>query len=242
MKKLKYFLILLVPIFFIVLSGCSDLAIHTTSNSYSPSGLVAVVKGKATKASKLTYGLDGKQHTVKMNDGHFAFSVPVSSSEQDIKITASDGQQQVTKIITIRSAKPIADYTSLAQEYNYYALSSGSPTDQIPLVAQDGIFKYTRPNGTVFHFNVQGSYLMGISVYSSLSNMKSKNGMKDFETSLYSMSSLIGADSKSVLKNLNKQLKNAKDGNSSNMKQISSNGIHYNINLATNGIYIYITK
>ena len=164
MKKIKYFLILLIPIFFMVLSGCSSLSVDTTKNTYSANGMVAVVKGKATKANKVTYTMNGDTKKLTMNSGHFVFTVPVSDHEEDIKIVASNGSQTATKIVTIKAAKPVADYTTFAQQYNYFALMNGTPTDQIPLVDKDGIFKYTKPNGTVLYFNVQANYLMGISL------------------------------------------------------------------------------
>ncbi|AKP66507.1 hypothetical protein [Companilactobacillus ginsenosidimutans] len=242
MKKIKYFLILLIPIFFMVLSGCSSLSVNTTKNEYSADGLVAVVKGKATKASKLTYSINGQKTKLKMNDGHFVFSIPMSSNNQDVKIVANNGKETSTKIVTIKAAKPIGDYTSFGQEYNYAAFVSGAPTDQIPLVAKDGIFKYKRPNGTTLYFNVQGTSLMGISVVGTFKQMKTKAGIKSFEGSIATLAALSGADSKSVLKNLNKQLKDAKDGNKTTMSQIESRGIKFNINLSSDAFYIYITK
>lgn len=242
MKKMRYILLLLIPTFFMLLSGCSNLSITTTKNTYQPSGLVAVVKGKATKADKVTYKVNGITKKVKMNDGHFAFSVPASYKNQNVKIVASDEKTSQTKIVSIQATKKMGDYTAFAQQYNYSTLTLGAGNDQIPLIAEDGIFKYTKPDKTNVYFNVQGTNLMGIAMECSYKAMKDKTAMKSFETNLYMISKLLGANGKSVLKNLNSQLKNMNSGNKTNLNSIDSNGIHFEINLSADAFYIYITK
>lgn len=204
--------------------------------------MVAVVKGKATKATSLVYNLNGKKHAIKMNNGHFAFSVPVASEDQKVRIIANNGDQVETKLVTIAGQDPLGDYTAFAQMYNYTALQSGNPTDQIPLVVKDGIHKYTNPSGVVLRFNVQGTSLMGISMGSSFKDMKSKTKLKGFSSSLYMICQLTGAKGKTVLKDLAQQLKDAKNGSKSTMKQIESNGVKINIGLASNAYYLYITR
>ena len=242
MKKMKYFLLLLIPIFFMVLSGCSSLSIKTTSNSYSADGLVAVVKGKATKATSLTYTIDGTTKKVTMNNGQFAFSVPVSTKNRDVKIVAKNGSDSQTKLVTINKATAIGDYTVFAQKYNYQALLSGQPTDQLPLVVESDLFAYTRPDKTQLHFNVQEDFLMGISMESSFKSMKTKSGKESFGRNLAMIAQFTGADPKAVMKDLSKQMKDLNSGNKTTIKQISSNGIKFNINLASNGFYVYVTK
>lgn len=242
MKKIKYFLILLIPIFFMVLSGCSSLSLTTTKDQYQASGLVAVIKGKATKATKLVYTLNGEKHNVTMHSHEFAFSVPASDKNQDIKIVASDGKSTETKIVTVKKAQPIANYTEFAQMYNYSTLLAGQPTDQIPLVAQNGIFNYKKSSNMILHFNVQNSSLIGIAMQDSLKSFKTKSGIKQFASSLYSISELTGADGKKVMKHLQKQLKDAKDGNKTNLTPIKSNGIMFDLNLSSDAFYVYITK
>lgn len=242
MKKIKYFLILLIPIFFMVLSGCSELSLTTTKDQYEASGLVAVIKGKATKATKLVYTLNGQKHDIEMHNHEFALSIPVSNKNQDVKIVASDGDESDTKIVTIKKAKSLANYTEFAQMYNYSTLLAGQTTDQIPLVAQDGIFNYKKNSNTILHFNVQNSSLMGIAVQDSLKSFKTKSGIKDFGQTLYSISNLTGANGKKVMSNLQKQLKNAKDGNKTNLTPIKSNGVKFDINLSSENFYVYITK
>ncbi|MQS44154.1 hypothetical protein [Companilactobacillus mishanensis] len=242
MKKTKYFLLLLIPIFFMVLSGCSSLSLKTTKNEYNANGLVAVIKGKATKTKKLTYTVAGVTKKVSMNEGHFAFTVPTTSNQQDVKIVASDGSATQTKIVTVNKEKPLTDYTALAQQYNYNALMVDRPTDQLPLIVKDGIFTYKQPTGTTLYFNVQSNYLMGIAMKCQYKDLKSETGLKNFGMSLYTMSELAGADGKAVTKNLQKQMKNMDNGNKTTMKQITSKGVHVNINLAGNAFYVYITK
>ncbi|WP_125767869.1 hypothetical protein [Companilactobacillus furfuricola] len=242
MKKIKYFLILLIPIFFMVLSGCSKLSLTTTKDQYQASGLVAVIKGKATKATKLVYTLNGQKHNIKMHNHEFALSIPVSDRNQDVKIVASDGNESATKIVTIKKAKRLADYTQFAQMYNYFTLLAGQPTDQIPLVAQNGIFNYKKNENTILHFNVQNSALMGIAIQDSLTSFKTKDGIKSFGQTLYSISNLTEANGKKVMSNLQKQLKNAKDGNKTNLKPIKSHGVKFDINLSSEDFYVYVTK
>jgi hypothetical protein len=82
---------------------------------------------------------------------------------------------------------------------------------------------------------------MGVAFKLPYKSMKSKTGMKNFATDLSVISKLLGADGTKVLKNLSKQVKDA-DGGKTTMKQIESNGVKYNINLATKDVYFYITK
>ncbi|WP_010019934.1 hypothetical protein [Companilactobacillus farciminis] len=57
------------------------------------------------------------------------------------------------------------------------------------------------------------------------------------------VSKLLGADGQKVLKDFAKQTKNAdKNSTKTSMDPIKSNGINFNINLATKGFYLYITK
>ncbi len=240
-KKLKYLFLILVPVFFILLTGCSKLDLSTTKSEYSADGLVAVVKGKAIDYDKLTYTVGGVTKKVKVSDDHFAISVPVGTKTKTVRIKAQKNDDTKTKIVKIAKSKALIDYTTFAQQYNFMNLKMGKQTDQLPLIAKDGIFKYTTSNGTKLRMNVQNGQLMGIAMNITYKAMKSKSGMKDFGTDLVLISQYVGADGKSVVKKLGKEVKDA-DGGTTTMKQITSKGINYNVNLATNDFYLYITK
>ena len=64
MKKLKYVLLMVIPLFFLLLTGCSKLSLSTTKKEYSADGLVAIIKGKATNYQRLTYTVAGETKKV----------------------------------------------------------------------------------------------------------------------------------------------------------------------------------
>ncbi|WP_125590514.1 hypothetical protein [Companilactobacillus jidongensis] len=240
-RKIKYLFLVLVPLFFILLTGCSKLDLSTTKSEYSADGLVAVVKGKATDYDKLTYTVSGVTKNVKVTDDHFAISVPVATKSKNVKIKAKKGNDTKTKIVKVTKANELIDYTTFAQQYNFMNLKMGKQTDQLPLIAKDGIFTYTTSNGTKLRMNVQGGQLMGIAMNITYKSMKSKSGMKDFGTDLVLISQYVGADGKKVVKKLGDEVKDA-DGGTTTMKQITSKGVNYNVSLATKDFYLYITK
>ncbi|WP_125763982.1 hypothetical protein [Companilactobacillus hulinensis] len=240
-KKLKYLFLMLVPVFFILLTGCSKLSLSTTKSEYSANGLVAVVKGKATDYDKLTYTVGGVTKKVTVSDDHFAISVPVATKSQNVKIKAVKGDDTKTSIVKVKKSNALIDYTTFAQQYNFMNLKMGNQTDQLPLIAKNGILKYTTSNGTKLRINVQDGQLMGIALNITYKTMKSKRGMRAFGTDLVLISQFVGADGKQVVKDLGKEVKDAQGGTTT-MKQITSKGVHYNVNLATSDFYMYITK
>ena len=243
MKKLKYALLMVVPLFFLLLTGCSKLSLSTTSKEYSADGLVAVIKGKANDYKKLTYTVNGKTKKVSVDGGHFAISVPVSTKNQNVRIKAVNGNNTETKLVKVKKAKALQDYLTFAQTYNYTLLSLGQPTDQLQLIQKDGIFTHKKNDGTEWYYNVQDNQLMGIATKFSYKDLKSKTGQKNFATDLIIVSKLLGADGKQVLKDFAKQTKNAsKNSTKTSMSQITSKGINFNINLTTKEFYLYITK
>jgi len=243
MKKLKYALLLIIPLFFLMLSGCSQLSLSTTKKEYSADGLVAIVKGRANHYDKLTYTVNGKTKKVAVDNEHFAISVPVATNDRNVRIKATNGKNTETKIVKVKKAKALADYLTFAQSYNYAMLSMGQPNDQLKLISNDGIFTHKKNDGTKWYMNVQGNQLMGIATKFSYKDLKSKTGQKNFATDLMIVSKLLGADGKKVLKDFGKQTKDASKGSTkTSMSQITSNGINFNINLTTNEFYLYITK
>jgi len=242
MKKFKYLFLVIVPLFLLVLTGCSKLSLTTTKDTYKADGLVAVVKGKATDADKVVATVSGKTKNVKLNDGNFAISVPVATHDKNVRIKATKGDKSTTEIVKVKKAKALTGYTTFAQQYNYANLTLGKQDDQLKLIANNnGILKHKTTNGTKLVLNVQDNQLMGIAMNLSYKSMKSKSGMKNFATDLAMVSQLVGADGKSVLKDLSKQLKGT-DGGKTTMKQITSNGVNFNINLTTKDFYLYVTK
>jgi len=132
---------------------------------------------------------------------------------------------------------------TFAQSYNYTMLSLGQPNDQLQLISKNEISTHKKDDGTKWYYNVQNNQLMGIATKFSYKDLKSKSGQKSFATDLMIVSKLLGADGQKVLKDFAKQTKNADQNTTkTTMKQITSKGINYNINLTTNGFYLYITK
>lgn len=243
MKKLRYALVLVIPLFFLLLSGCSKLGLSTTKKEYSADGLVAIVKGKASNYKKLTYTVAGETKKVAVDDGHFAISVPVSTKDQNVRIKATNGDKTETKLVKVKKAEALQDYLTFAQTYNYTLLSMGQPKDQLPLLSKNGMFTHKKDDGTKWYFNVQNNKLMGIATKFSYKDLKSKTGQKNFATDLMIVSKLLGADGQQVLKDFGKQTKNAsKNSTKTSMSQITSKGINFNINLTTKEFYLYITK
>lgn len=243
MKKLRYVLLMAIPLFFLLLTGCSKLSLSTTQKEYRADGLVATVKGKAANYKKLTYTTAGQTKKITVNGGHFAFSVPVSTNDQNVRIKAVNGDKTTTKLVKVKKAKALQDYLTFAQSYNYTQLSLGQPTDQLQLISKNGISTHKKTDGTVWYYNVQNNQLMGIATKFSYKDLKSKTGQKNFSTDLMVVSKLLGADGKKVLKDFAKQTKNAsKNSTKTSMNQITSKGINFNINLTTNEFYLYITK
>lgn len=242
MKKFKYLFLLVIPVFLLLLAGCSKLSLTTTKDTYKADGLVAIVKGEASSADKVTYTVSGKTKNVKINDDHFAISIPVATHDKNVRIKATKGKKTTTEIVKVKKAKALTGYTTFAQQYNYANLTLGKQNDQLKLIVNDnGIIKHKTASGTNLVMNVQDDQLMGIAMNLSYKTMKSKAGMKNFATDLAMVSQLVGADGKSVLKDLSKQIKDA-DGGTTTMKQITSNGVKFNINLTTKDFYLYVTK
>ncbi|MFD1419145.1 hypothetical protein [Companilactobacillus keshanensis] len=242
MKKIKYLFLVIVPLFLLLLTGCSKLSLKTTKDTYKADGLVAVVKGKATDADKVTATVSGKTKNVKLNDGNFAISVPVATRDKNVRIKATKGDKSKTEIVKVKKTRALTGYTTFAQKYNYANLTLGKQNDQLKLIANNnGILKHKTASGTKLVLNVQDNQLMGIAMNLSYKSMKSKTGMKNFATDLAMVSQLVGADGKAVLKDLSKQIKDA-DGGTTTMKQITSKGVNFNINLTTKDFYLYVTK
>ncbi|WP_099974717.1 hypothetical protein [Lactobacillus terrae] len=239
-NKIKY--LLFIPFLFLFLAGCSSKNITTTKNEYSADGLVAVVKGNAKGYSKVSYTQNGKTKSTNVTSNKFVFSVPVSSNDQTVKITAKDGSNTSSTSVTVKKAKPMTDYTTYAQSYNYMLLQSGSENSQLPLIFSDGIHKVNYNDGLTYRFNVQNGSLMGISIKVPMKTLKSKDGAKNFAQELAISSQLVGSDGQKVLKKLSKEFKDVQDGNTTTIDAVKSKGIIYNVNYSTSGIYIYMTK
>lgn len=243
MRKLKYLFLLVIPLFFLLLTGCSELSLSTTKKSYSADGLVAIVKGRAANYQKLTYTVNGTTKKVAVDGGHFAISIPVSNNNQNVRIKAVNGKNTETKLVKVKKAKALTDYLTFAQTYNYTMLSMGQSNDQLQLISKNGITTHKKNDGTKWYFNVQNNQLMGVATKFSYKDLKSKSGQKNMATDLMIVSKLLGADGEKVLKEFGKQTKNAdKNSTKTSMSQITSNGVNYNINLTTNEFYLYITK
>lgn len=243
MKRLKYALLVVIPLFFLLLTGCSKMSLSTTAKTYKADGLVAVVKGQAKNYQKLTYSVNGKTKKVDVDENHFAISVPVSTKDQTVRIKATNGDQVESKLVKVKKVKALQDYLTFAQTYNYTMLSMGQSNDQLQLISKDGILTHQKNDGSKWYYNVQNNQLMGIATTLSYKDLKSKTGQKNFATNLMVVSKFLGADGQKVLKEFAKQTKNASQNSTkTSMNQITSNGVNFNINLSTKEFYLYITK
>ena len=56
----------------LLLTGCSKISLSTTAKTYSPDGMVAVVKGHTANHNTVTCQIDnGVKHSVKVHDKTF---------------------------------------------------------------------------------------------------------------------------------------------------------------------------
>ncbi|WP_158509299.1 hypothetical protein [Pediococcus damnosus] len=74
--------------------------------------------------------------------------------------------------------------------------------------------------------------------------MKQESGQKDFGTVFSLLSNELGANPKSVMKQFEKLLKDAKKSSSTSTATnvIKSNGVKFEVGYSTTHLYIYITK
>lgn len=115
----------------LVLAACGN-KLTTTKSTYHQDGMVAVIKGEASGAKQVRYKSANVQGTKKVNSGTFAFSVPVTASKQNVKITAGN----LKRTVTVSAATPLADYQTAANKYNMaVAMSTLTAAEQKQVAA-----------------------------------------------------------------------------------------------------------
>lgn len=109
----------------LLLTGCSKVSLSTTAKTYSPDGMVAVVKGHTANHNTVTYQIDnGVKHSVKVHDKIFVIQVPASNREQKVKLTASAGNKQQQQTVKVKAVKSLGNYQQFVQKYNQMVVMS----------------------------------------------------------------------------------------------------------------------
>lgn len=109
----------------LLLTGCSKVSLSTTAKTYSPDGMVAVVKGHTANHNTVTYQIDnGVKHSVKVHDKTFVIQVPASNLEQKVKLTASAGNKQQQQTVKVKAVKSLGNYQQVVQKYNQMVVMS----------------------------------------------------------------------------------------------------------------------
>lgn len=233
--------IFIVPIIFLM-TACSKNTLSTSQTTYHADGMVAVVKGKTDPKAKLSYQINKQAQTKKVtnNDGSFAINVARSPQKQNIKIKSDYQQKQLYKTVQIAAAKPIMDYPEFAQKYNYLLLAQ----QQKPVLnskLNNTITNIVNTPDQTVRINVQQQKLMAVTLIYPLKAMKTKAGVQNTSKSIATVSQLIGADGRDVLKQLAKQMRDAKK-NQTSLKTITSHGKQFKLGVSSDKFYLYITE
>jgi hypothetical protein len=111
----------------------------------------------------------------------------------------------------------------------------------LPLTAAEGIHNLATIGQTVVRVNVQDKQLIGLTTIVPTSVLKNKKEAASFITTFSLIASTMGADAKNVLKDFQKQQKDAQSSQTT-MKTIVSKNVHFNIGFSPTKLYIYITR
>ncbi|WP_082617861.1 hypothetical protein [Lactobacillus selangorensis] len=112
---------------------------------------------------------------------------------------------------------------------------------QLPTNPKNGVSKLLDQKDDKIYGNVENNQLIGATLFIPMKSFKSKTGQKNFGTTFALLAQAFGAKPKEVMKQFSKATKNQKSTQTT-MKTIKSNGVKFDTGVATNGIYIYITK
>ncbi|ANK59410.1 hypothetical protein [Loigolactobacillus backii] len=225
----------------LVLAGCSNLKLTTTKTTYKPSGMTAVVKGTASSGADLTYQIGKKTSKVKNNHGDYVFTVPASNVQQTVKVKAKSAGKTVTKKVQIKKVKPLGSYAMLTMKYSAILQQMHLTAKALPETVKPGIHDLIKTDSYTIRGNIQNDQLIGATFIIPTKALKQKSAQQEFGTAFSVFSSTVGADGEKVFKEFNKQTKNQSKGQTT-VKEISSNGVHYNIGFSTTTLYMYITK
>lgn len=91
--------------------------------------------------------------------------------------------------------------------------------------------------------NVDNDSLLSVGLIIPTNQLKTKDGQKQFGTSLALLANSTGADAKKVIKDFGDQVKKQKNNQSSTQTHtITSNGVNFKTAVSVEKIYIFITK
>ncbi|MCT4398446.1 hypothetical protein EFN70_07250 [Pediococcus ethanolidurans] len=117
MKKFLPGIIGLAAIF--ALAGCGNQKLTMGASTKTPSGMVAVIKGKTNKDAKISYQVKGQsKKSVKNTDGAYVIEVPATTKTQNVTVTSKKGSTTIAKKVTIKKTKALAKYQTIASKYN----------------------------------------------------------------------------------------------------------------------------
>lgn len=115
--------------------------------------------------------------------------------------------------------------------------------DLLPTTTTTGLHNLATTKYTTVRGNVQAGHLMGLALLVPTKEMKTKTGQKKFITTFALLGNALGTKPKSVMKQFEKVMKDAKKNSSSTTtKTIHSNGVRFNVGFSTDHLYIYMTK
>jgi hypothetical protein len=225
----------------LVLAGCGQLKLTTTKTQYRPTQMMTVIKGQASHGAQLTYQLNGQQHTLKNNSGHFVLLVPASDRQQAVRIKATQGGQQQLKTVHVTRQPAITSYAALALKYNGGLAQMRLTAPQLPQKAATGIHTAIQTTAYQLRLNVQQQQVINAAFIVPLKTMKQTAGQKAFGTTFSLVSAALGANSQQVLKDFQKGIKNQQKDQTT-FKTIRSNGITYNVSFSKTQLYIYLAR
>lgn len=104
------------------LAACGS-KVATNNATYRQDGMVAVVKGTASGHSRVHYQAKTASGSVKVNDSHYVISLPTTTTDQTVKITAGS-DSTTTKV---KAAKALGDYKTIAGKYNQAVIATALP-------------------------------------------------------------------------------------------------------------------
>jgi len=114
------------------LAGCGNHKLSVGASTKTPSGMVAVIKGKTSKNAKISYKIDNQsKKAVKNTDGAYIIEVPAKTKQQTVVVTSQKDSDVITKKVTINKTKALGKYKTISASYNQAVIGmSLSKADQ----------------------------------------------------------------------------------------------------------------
>ncbi|MBA1434980.1 hypothetical protein [Bombilactobacillus bombi] len=239
--KNNFKLVLLLPII-LLMTACSRNFLSTDQQNYYADEMVTVIKGKTHPQAKVSYQLDSQAqfHQAVNHDGSFAINIARAPQKQRVTIKSNYHQQRLSQVVQITKSKAIMPYQAFAQKYNYLLMAQQQkPT--LDLNLNNKMKNIVQMPQQTIRINVQQHQLMAMTLIYPLKVIKTKSGMSTTAKSIVTMSELVGANGRSVLKQLSKQMRAAKK-NQTSLKTITSNGKQFKLGVSSSKFYLYITR